>query len=166
MKDAGKYSQHVFKKKITSDVLDTAVTVLCDTSGSMSGDKYAHTVIAAVQLSNTLGNTLHIPTEILGFTEHECRNTMFIHRDFGTKLLAPEILAQRMAHAGDYMSQNCDGDSVVFAYNRLLVQKNKRKVLIVLSDGSPASSKGGDVYTYTKDVVKAIEGDKRVDIIA
>lgn len=163
--NAGAYSQHVFKKRILSDVLDTSVCVLGDTSGSMRGDKYVHTMVAAVHLSNTLGNTLHIPTEILGFTEHECRNTMFIHRDYNTKLLSEEELVRRFAHAGQFMSQNCDGDSVLFAYHRLLAQPTKRKVLIVLSDGSPASSKGGDIYSYTCDIVKSIEADKRVDII-
>ena len=90
---------------------------------------------------------------------------MFIHRDYTTKLLSTEELVSRFNHAGSYMSQNCDGDSVLFAYHRLLAQPTKRKVLIVLSDGSPASSKGGDIVSYTSAVIKAIEADHRVDII-
>jgi cobalamin biosynthesis protein CobT len=159
------YQQRIFKKRIVSDVLDSAVSVLVDTSGSMSGEKYACAITAAVHLSGTIGNTLHIPTEIIGFTEVEYRNTMFIHRTFDKKLLSKEALTSSLTKASSWMNQNCDGDSVLFAASRLLQRKEKRKLLIVLSDGSPASSKPGDVMGYTMDIVRQLDSVPALDIV-
>lgn len=159
------YRQRVFKKRIVSDVLDSAVSVLVDTSGSMSGMKYACAITAAVHLSDTIGNTLHIPTEIIGFTEVEYRNTMFVHRTFDKKLLSKEALTKSLMKASYWMNQNCDGDSVLFAASRLLQRKEKRKLLIVLSDGSPASSKPGDVMGYTINIVKQLDSMPALDIV-
>lgn len=165
MTDAKGYNERVFKKRIVTDTLDSAVCVLCDTSGSMSGDKYANTMRAAIHLSSTLGNVLHIPIEILGFTELDCRNTVFVHRDFDTTLLSDEKLRDRMASAANHMCNNADGESVYYAYWRLSQRKEKRKVLIVLSDGSPAGDKSGDLVGYTAKVIKNIEDERKVDII-
>ena len=165
LKDAPGYNERVFKKRIVKDTLNTAVTVLVDISGSMSGSKFANAAQAAVQLSHTVGNTLHIPVEIVGFTEHECRNAMFIYRKHDTKLLSSEELAKRMYSSAKHMNQNCDGDSVMWGYNRLVHRKEKRKVLIVLSDGQPASSKGGNIAGYTHDVAKEIEKGRHVELV-
>jgi cobalamin biosynthesis protein CobT len=62
------------------------------------------------------------------------------------------------------MSNNADGDNILVAWHRLMQQKQKRKVLIVLSDGSPATW-AGDAYGFTKDVVKGLEARGDVDII-
>lgn len=166
LKNAPGYNERVFKKTIHSDILDTAVMVLGDISGSMSGEKMAHQIVAFKQLNASLGNALRIPLCMLGFTEHECRNSMFIWRKFDDQQLSGERLAERMVHSSSYMHQNCDGDSIMYGYHMLKQRKEKRKVLIVLSDGSPASSKGGDIYGYTKRVIGEIEKDRHVDIIA
>lgn len=165
MTDAKGYNERVFKKRIVTDTLDSAVSVLCDTSGSMGGDKYANAMRAAIHLSNTLGNVLHIPIEILGFTELDCKNTVFVHRDFDTGMLSEEKLRDRMASAANHMANNADGESVYYAYWRLSQRKEKRKVLIVLSDGSPAGDKRGDLVGYTAKVIKNIEDERKVDII-
>lgn len=165
MRDAKGYNERVFKKRIVTDTLDSAVSVLCDTSGSMGGDKYANTMRAALHLSSTLGNVLHIPIEILGFTEIDCKNTIFVHRDFDTAMLSDEKLRDRMASAANHMANNADGESVYYAYWRLSQRKEKRKVLIVLSDGSPAGDKRGDLFGYTAKVIKNIEDERKVDII-
>jgi len=52
----------------------------------------------------------------------------------------------------------------MFAYNRRRGRKNKRKILIVLSDGQPATHRAGDIYGYTREVIKAIENKKDVEI--
>jgi hypothetical protein len=166
MKDAEGYNQRVFKRHIISDVLDTAVMVLVDDSGSMGGSKIVHATEAAMHISHTLGNTLHIPIEIAGFTELGCKNTMFLYRAFTCKHLSNDKIVARMSHAANYMDQNADADAILWGHSRLAQRKEKRKLMIVLSDGSPASSKAGDCMGYTKRIVKAIEETSPIDIVA
>lgn len=166
IQDAPGYNERVFKKRIDTDTLNTAVLVLGDISGSMSGQKMTHQIHAFNQLNDAVGNALRIPLQLEGFTEHECRNAIFLWRKFDTQHLSRENLTRRMAHSSQYMSQNADGDAILYAYHTIKQRKEKRKVLIVTSDGSPASSKGGDIYKYTHNIIQEIEKDKSVDIIA
>jgi cobalamin biosynthesis protein CobT len=164
--DAPGYNQRVFKKKIETDILDTAVFILGDVSGSMSGHKHAHQIGAFALMNASIGNALRIPIMMAGFTEHSCRNAMFIWRKFDNIALSRDKLVQRMMHTSNYMNENADGDAILWAYHTLKQRKEKRKVLIVTSDGSPASSKGGDIYSFTKETIQKIEKDKSVDIVA
>lgn len=90
---------------------------------------------------------------------------MFVIRNHNTSTLSREQLLGRMEATTEYMYQNCDGDSVLYAYHRLAARKEKRKLLIVLSDGSPASSRGGDVDAFTRKVVTGIQDGKQVQIV-
>lgn len=166
LKEAPGYNQRVFKRRIESDTLDTAVMYLGDISGSMTGTKNAHQMHALCLINGSIGNALRIPLFLAGFTEQECRNAMFVWRHFDNQQLSREKLMARMTHSANYMNQNCDGDSILWGYHMLKQRKEKRKVMIVSSDGSPASSKGGDIYGYTKKVIEQIERDKSVDIYA
>lgn len=165
MTEARGFNERVFKQKQESNVLDCAASILIDQSGSMSGSKYHHAACAGVMLSDVIGNTLHIPTEIMGFTTH--RNcAMYIHRTFNDRLVSKHTLTQRFATAGDDMSGNPDGDAIMFAFDRLMARKEKRKLLIVCSDGSPSGGgTGGDIVAYTKKVVQSIEKESPVDIV-
>jgi cobalamin biosynthesis protein CobT len=61
---------------------------------------------------------------------------------------------------------NNDADAIMFSYDRLLKQQTKRKVMIVLSDGSPADGMAGtDPYYALRYVVGNIEQEKKCDII-
>lgn len=169
MKDATGYNQRVFKKKHVNNVLDAAVTLLVDQSGSMSGGKYDHAAAAAAMLNETIGNTLHIPVEVISFTNSMCgggrwMNDMYIHRSFTDKRVPNDNLIQRMGASSFDMNSNSDGDAIMFAFDRLIRRPEKRKLLVVFSDGSPAGG-NGDINAYTKRVVKAIETDSPVDIV-
>ena len=61
------------------------------------------------------------------------------------------------------MSSNADGESILWAYHRLIQQPNPRKLLIVLSDGSPAGGNGG-IVQFTKKTIKEIERQKQCEI--
>jgi len=166
LKNAPGFNEKVFKKPIVSETLDSAVMVLGDISGSMSGSKMEHQISAFLQLNQAIGNALHIPVAMVGFTEHSARNAMFIWRRFEDNTLSNEKLKKRMLHSAQYMSQNCDGDSILYGYTMLKQRKEKRKILLVLSDGSPASSKRGDVDAYTAQLIAQLERDRSVDIYA
>jgi cobalamin biosynthesis protein CobT len=63
------------------------------------------------------------------------------------------------------MFGNPDGDSILWTYDRLVKRKEKKKLLIVLSDGSPAASKSSaGLGEYTLKIIGEIEQSKNVDI--
>jgi cobalamin biosynthesis protein CobT len=58
---------------------------------------------------------------------------------------------------GNLMANNVDGESIELAGRRLLGQKEAKKVMIVMSDGSPASDgHGGNLVNHLKETVKML----------
>jgi len=161
------FSERIFKKKVTNTVLDAAVTVLIDMSGSMSGDKVFFACEAAVLLNEVFG-VLKVPVEILGFTDnsHSINTPVnYIYKSFAALKLSEEALVQNIACSSDHMTGNPDGDSILWAYDRLIKRKEKKRLLIVMSDGQPAASFSSyDLSAFTKQVIQEIESNKRVEI--
>jgi cobalamin biosynthesis protein CobT len=90
---------------------------------------------------------------------------MGIIKAFGSRVSDEDVYA-RFSDFSRRMWGNADADAILFAYDRLLRQNTKRKVLIVLSDGSPADGVGETDASYAlKVTVKQIEEDKQADII-
>jgi len=66
------------------------------------------------------------------------------------------------------MAGNADGDSLLYAANRFAKHKAQRKIMIVLSDGSPAGGKGYYIEaldTYTRKAIASIEDDSDMELI-
>jgi cobaltochelatase CobT len=164
MRDAPGFNERIFKNKIINDTTDTAVTVLLDASGSMHGNKWAHAIKSAELINATVSRALGIPLEILAFTDDETGTIIYEAKRFNQLRLGDEELLQRLGYASAYMSGNADGEAVLYAYNRLRQRREKRKVLIVVSDGAPSCSREGDIDEFTKVVIKEIEADRHVDI--
>ncbi|WEU67325.1 DNA polymerase III subunit alpha [Xanthomonas phage JGB6] len=53
------------------------------------------------------------------------------------------------------MANNVDGESVEIAGRRLLQRKESRKIMIVMSDGSPAADGDGHCWTNTQECRQA-----------
>jgi hypothetical protein len=155
----------VFRKHVTSDTLDTAVSVLVDCSGSMSGSKFDTASAAAISVALAL-KPLHIPFNILGFT-NTCGNDdpiIWVFNDWNENVTQPELI-KRFVRASGELFENTDGDAVAWANNYLVGRKEKRKLLLVMSDGSPAGrTHAGAIGPYTKKVVSDIEKRKEVEI--
>jgi cobalamin biosynthesis protein CobT len=156
----------VFRQHVTSDTLDTAVSLLVDCSGSMSGTKYDTACAAAVSVAMAL-RPLHIPYNVLGFsTEYygTCRPIINVFNDWNENVTQDEMLRRFGVVAGE-LQDNSDGDCVAWAANYLQQRKEKRKILIVLSDGAPAGRFwAGNPSAYTKEVVKTLEQRKVVEV--
>ena len=173
MVDNPHYAERVFKKKIVNDVLDSCVFLLVDQSGSMGGSKFVHAAVAAAMMNEVIGNVLHIPTFVASFSDWgTCpsgngeRQHIFIHRHWRDQLLNNDRLMQSFSQAaGRGMGNNADGDAVMWAFNQIVKQTQKRKLIIVFSDGSPAGGGRGDVPWYTKKVVQAIEKETPINIV-
>jgi len=158
-----------FTKTTTNNV---AVELLVDMSGSMSGrmDVAKQAVVAIAEALKDL----NIPFEVTGFySDDDCsleqyaRNRMddmnrynriderlelFVFKSFDcVKLTGIEKMSVG--------AQNPDGECVRWAAKRLAVQKQKRKILMVFSDGMPATGEGNmDILNNDlKKVVKEIK---------
>ena len=146
----------VFKRKISAvDPKGTAVFLLTDHSGSMSGDKYNVTAASAALLAESI-TPLGVPLEIAAFSE-ACYVGLdhYIIKEFNEKRSSADIIR-------DYSSitcvlrQNADGESIMWAAKRLMARPEERKILIVLSDGEPCCDNPGDAWTYTRDVIHTL----------
>lgn len=161
MANAGGYSQRVFKKKEESMMLDTSVALLVDMSGSMSGGRYAHAAKAAILLNEAIAKA-GIPLEIVGFTEFADGPTHVLYKGYHDRVSSSH-LTDAFAAGGGMLSENADGESMLWMYNRLKQQPTKRKVLITLSDGAPAGYKRG-IGEFTKKVSEGMKKDRDVEL--
>lgn len=154
----------VFTQKQEHVSKDTAVSVVIDNSGSMGGPKMKLAMTAGYALCSTL-DRVKIAHEVIGFTTggyygmpQSLRDAMAqdakkarinwdrvipivmpIYKTFDERLTATvkgRFAFMRNAQAG--LNGNIDGESLEYAAERLLKRTEKRKVMLVLSDGQPA----------------------------
>lgn len=175
--DGGEYSERIFKRKEDALNLDVSVTVLLDMSGSMNNDdKYEHASLATVLLNEALGTTLRVPLEILGFTESNrsggggygggagMKTHIAVLKNFNSAMPKQRIV-NALGVCSHYLYENTDGEAIMFAHDRLMRQRTKRKVLFVLSDGDPAGGYSkGNIKSFTRKVIKHIQERSPVEI--
>jgi len=157
MKEAKGLNERLFKQKIVNKVLDISIQILIDASGSMSGNKFTVAGGAAIVLNNVFSNVLKIPTEILAFTDTHACHRMFILKEFDTPI-SDIRMASSLGNIAYNLEDNVDGESLVYGYTRIAKRKEKRKMMIVLSDGAPCGGYDrGNLDKYTRDVIRSIE---------
>lgn len=157
---------HVFKRKeIPQLQKDCAVVVLGDASGSMHGEKF-YSETASFILLNEVLKTVGIPYEFLMFTERFSTRRLehLVLKSFNNKISEDQILARCDYVHQNHLGNNADGEALLWAYSRLIKRPEKRKILIVLSDGMPETSAQGDAAYHLRQV--AAEIDKRIDLFA
>lgn len=157
-------NERVFKSKRVSTSFNTDVTLLMDFSGSMEGTKVIQAIKSALLLNASV-SVLNIPLEILGFTTSgpkDCKHMIFKHSH---QRISEEKLALSLCDAATNMYNNNDAVAVLWAYDRLMQRNNShRKVLIVLSDGSPAAYSDFDVADGLLSVTRMIEQQSDVEL--
>lgn len=153
----------IFRRRHEIKAVETAVCLLVDNSGSMAGGRKIEVAMAAAYaLSQTL-DRVRVSHEVIGFTTYNnhdlygemtriredekrmgCKYTrteplwMPIFKQFHERM-TPTVRKRFAAAPHDLdLSQNVDGECIEIATMRLLKRTERRKVLIVLSDGSPA----------------------------
>ena len=148
---------NVFKMREERADMDTALTMMIDLSASMrSRDKVRTAELCAIAMSEAIDRT-GIAYEVLGFNTASGMNPnipkpqgdgrnfsrvapidMYIFKAFEERLVdCKSSMATISALAG---GANCDGESIGYAYDRLRKRQEKRRVMIVFSDGYPAST--------------------------
>ena len=167
--DAPGFNERVFKTRIENKTLDAAITVLVDMSGSMGGDK-AYYALASTVLLNEVCSTLNIPLEIIGFTDgytsfSSVAPVMFVYKAFSDLKVSEDALIHDFSTSSRYMNGNPDGENILWTHDRLIKRKEKKKIMVVMSDGSPAASKSSwGLEGFTKKVIREIEAGRKVDI--
>jgi cobaltochelatase CobT len=181
-----------YKRERDTEFRDTVVTLLIDNSGSMRG----RPITVAAMCGDILARTLErcaVKVEVLGFTTrawkggqsrerwvadgkprnpgrlNDLRHIIYKSAD------APWRRARRnlglMLREG-LLKENIDGEALLWAYRRLLGRAERRRILMVISDGAPVDDStlsvnpGNYLERHLRDVIKEIEGHDAVELIA
>lgn len=130
----GETTTRLFKKKTEGETIDARVMFALDTSGSMWGSKIVNakeTLICVNEAFRQVG----IPTCVLAFSEDgtAVRHGWFINWSRKKEAQYPLVLI-------DANNSNFDGYSIRCATKELTKQRCANTLLIVISDGQPATS--------------------------
>ena len=149
----------VFQRNMDHLSLDTAVALLVDQSGSMSGSRIIYAAAAAVTL-NEVFSKIGVKTRITSFTDDHEVTFNYIHKDYSENINKDRLIKRLSVAATGRMSGNADGENILWEYNKIASRPEQKKLMIVLSDGSPCDSKAGDIYGFTENVIKGVERSK------
>ncbi len=181
-----------FKIEKEIEFKDTIVSLLIDNSGSMRGRPITVAALCSDILARTLERCL-IKTEILGFTTkawkggesreiwikngkpsnpgrlNDLRHIIYKSAD------APWRRSKKnlgLLLREGILKENVDGEALKWAFKRLEYRYEKRKILIVISDGAPVDDStlsvnpGNYLEKNLRDVIKHIENRTNVELIA
>ena len=181
-----------YKRERETDFRDTVVVLLIDNSGSMRG----RPITVAAMCGDILARTLErcaVKVEVLGFTTrawkggqsrerwvqegkprnpgrlNDLRHIIYKSAD------APWRRARKnlglMLREG-LLKENIDGEALQWAYRRLRSRSERRKILMVISDGAPVDDStlsvnpGNYLEKHLREVIKDIESRDLVELIA
>nr|VFK52797.1 MAG: cobaltochelatase CobT subunit [Candidatus Kentron sp. TUN]VFK53392.1 MAG: cobaltochelatase CobT subunit [Candidatus Kentron sp. TUN]VFK56896.1 MAG: cobaltochelatase CobT subunit [Candidatus Kentron sp. TUN] len=181
-----------YKQEKETPFRDTVVTLLIDNSGSMRGRPITLAAISADVLARTLERCA-VRTEILGFTTrtwkggrtqerwmeagkrpnpgrlNELRHIIYKSAD------APWRRARKnlglMLREG-LLKENIDGEALLWAHQRLLARHEQRRILMVISDGTPVddatlvANPSNYLDQHLRQVIKYIEKESPVELLA
>jgi len=143
---------NIFTRKIAqSETKDMVFALLSDESGSMRGRKAKENCIATTTLAKALEKA-NKPFGVFGFNQF-----YYTHKKFGEKLKLDEMknIIRNTASTSFGNGYNNDGYAIKRTIEVLAQQPQKKKILIVLSDGQPAPYPYGDKINYLDYGLKA-----------
>ena len=181
-----------YKKEKDVKFKDTIVSLLIDNSGSMRGRPITVAALCSDILAKTLERCL-IKTEILGFTTKAWKGGESRERWIKEGKPANPGRLNDLRHiiykSGDaawrrskknlglllregILKENVDGEALLWAYNRLKFRQEKRKILIVISDGAPVDDStlsvnpGNYLEKNLREIINQIENKNEVELMA
>ncbi len=181
-----------FKRESETEFRDTVVTCLIDNSGSMRGRPIQLAAITADMLARTL-ERCGVKVEILGFTTRAWKGGRARERwlaagkpaqpgrlnDLRHIIYKSADMPWRRARQGlglmlreGLLKENIDGEALAWAYARLAVRPEQRKILLVISDGAPvddatlSANSGIFLETHLRDMIAEIESSNMVELSA
>ena len=181
-----------FKQEKESKFRDTVVTLLIDNSGSMHG----RSIVVASSCADVLAHTLErcgVSVEVLGFTTRawkggQARNKWVIagqphnpgrlndlrhivYKSADTPWRRGRNHLGLMLRKG-LLKENIDGEALSWAYQRISGRPEKRKILMVISDGAPiddatlSANPGKFLERHLQEMIKQVESDPEVELTA
>ena len=181
-----------FKKEKNIEFKDTIVSLLIDNSGSMRGRPITVAALCSDILARTLERCL-IKTEILGFTTKAWKGgksrEKWIQEGKPSNPGRLNDIRHIVYKSGDspwrrskknlglllregILKENVDGEALAWAFNRLGVRQEKRKVLIIISDGAPVDDStlsvnpGNYLEKNLRDTIHSIENNSSIELVA
>jgi len=181
-----------FKQETDHKFKDTLITLLIDNSGSMRG----RSINIAAVCADIIGATLErcqIKTEILGFTTknwkggdskqkwsfngsranpgrlNDLRHIIYKSADENWRRSRKSLGI--MLKEG-LLKENIDGEALLWSFKRSIQRPEKRKILIVISDGAPVDdstlSANNDLYldNHLREIINQIENYESVELSA
>jgi len=154
----------VFTRREEGIALDTAISLVIDCSGSMSGPRIKLAMQTAYGLAAVL-HRINVPFEVVGYTTGELPDQKFYEEAIEANAITPitrvipivmpkfklfdepftPSIQKRFAKMHDIpssttfpMHSTIEGDAVELLAMRLLRRPEKRKLMMVMSDGKPA----------------------------
>jgi len=155
-----------FKVKRVTEGRDTAITLLLDLSGSMAGEKIALARLCAAALADAL-TQLDFACEVLGYSSIESLEMRKLFeasvaagrdlRGYNRRVERLDLRIYKRFDSSDLSGiagiecghENPDGECLAWAANRLAEQPAERRILMVLSDGYPATGDGNPAILQT-----------------
>lgn len=181
-----------FKHEDEKEFKDTIVTLLIDNSGSMRGRPITIAALSTDILTTTL-ERCGVKVEVLGFTtktwkggksREEWNNNgkpkepgrltdlrHIIYKGANEPYRRARKKFGLMLQEG-LLKENIDGEALLWAYNRLKVRHEERKILMVISDGAPvddstlALNEGNYLERHLRDVIYHIENKSNIELTA
>jgi cobaltochelatase CobT len=181
-----------FKHERDATFRDTVVTLLLDNSGSMRG----RPIMVAACCADILARTLErcgVKVEILGFTTkawkggqareawlasgkppnpgrlNDLRHIIYKSADAPWRR-AKRSLALMMREG--LLKENIDGEALAWAHRRLQARPERRRILMMISDGAPVDdstlsvNSGNYLEQHLRQVIEEIETRSPVELIA
>jgi hypothetical protein len=162
--DGGNWNKKIFYDQRKHTMKDTCIFVLVDWSGSMMGGKMRYAADAAQRLVWCFDRVLNVPVALAAFTDRRSICDIGYIKPYNTRGLPAEEIATRFAKFYHYTSANNDADAVNWAYHQISKRKEKRKILMVLSDGAPAGSWKGGAHDALQLATSIVQADPKVDL--
>ena len=189
---ANSNNSNIFKLENENTEKNTVVSLLLDNSGSMRGKPIVTSAMTAEIITKTL-EKCRVNVEILGFTTKEWKGGKskklweknnkdpnpgrlndllhIVYKDADTPWNQTKLNLGLVLKDG-LLKENIDGEALIWASSRLKKRNEKKKILIVISDGAPvddatlSSNNSNILDNHLKEVVSEIEKKKAIDIIA
>ena len=182
----------IFKSKNENIEKNTIVSLLLDNSGSMRGKPIITSAITTEIITKVL-ERCKVNVEILGFTTKEWKGGRAKKKWESTGKIETPGRLNDLLHIiykdadvtwnncknnlglilkDGLLKENIDGEAVKWAYKRLINRKEKKKILIVISDGAPVddstlSNNPPDILdNHLKEIVNNIQNNKSIKLVA
>jgi len=181
-----------YKKEIESEFKDTIVTLLIDNSGSMRGRPITVAALSADILARTL-ERCGVKVEILGFTTRSWKGGKardewikngrpsnpgrlneirhIIYKSANNPWRRAKTNLGLMLREG-ILKENIDGEAIEWAKERLTKRSEKRKILMVISDGAPvddstlSTNSGNYLDKHLRQIIKNTENNSNIELLA